>query len=42
MCILGKCLRPHWWLILAALIFAGISQLLNLIDPLIFENIIHD
>lgn len=42
MSILWKYLRPHRWLIIAALIFAGISQLLSLVDPLIFGKIIDD
>jgi ATP-binding cassette subfamily B protein len=42
MSILWKYLKPQRWLIVAALVLAGISQLLNLIDPLIFGKIIDD
>ena len=40
--ILWKYLKPQKWLIVVALIMAGISQLLNLVDPLIFGKIIDD
>lgn len=40
--ILWKYLEPRKWLIAAALLLAGISQVLNLIDPLIFGKIIDD
>ncbi len=40
--ILWKYLKPQKWLILVALILAAISQLLNLIDPVIFGKIIDD
>ncbi|MGD0534145.1 MAG: ABC transporter ATP-binding protein [Methanoregula sp.] len=42
MSVLWKYLKPQRWLIVAALVLAGISQLLNLIDPLIFGKIIDD
>lgn len=35
-------MKPQKWLIVVALCFAGISQLLNLVDPLIFGKIIDD
>ena len=40
--ILWKYLKPQKWLIIIALILAGISQLMNLIDPVIFGKIIDD
>ena len=40
--ILWKYLKPQKWLIVIALILAGISQLMNLIDPIIFGKIIDD
>ncbi len=40
--ILWKYLKPQQWLILLCLFLAGISQLLNLIDPVIFGRIIDD
>jgi ATP-binding cassette subfamily B protein len=42
MTILWKYLKPQKWLIIAALVLAGISQLLNLVDPIIFGKIIDD
>lgn len=42
MWILWKYLKPQKWLILVALVLAGISQLLNLVDPVIFGKIIDD
>jgi len=42
MMILWKYLKPQKWLIVAALVLAGISQLLNLVDPIIFGKIIDD
>jgi ATP-binding cassette, subfamily B, bacterial len=42
MSILWKYLKPQKWLIVLALVLAGISELLNLIDPLIFGMIIDD
>ncbi len=42
MTILWKYLRPHKWLILAALALAGTGQMLNLIDPIIFGKIIDE
>jgi len=42
MMILWKYLKPQKWLIIAALVLAGISQLLNLVDPIIFGKIIDD
>lgn len=42
MTILWKYLQPQKWLIVAALALAGISQLLNLIDPIIFGKIIDE
>ncbi len=38
----GSTLKPQRWLIVVALILAGISELLNLVDPLIFGKIIDD
>ncbi|HTE11061.1 MAG TPA: ABC transporter transmembrane domain-containing protein, partial [Chitinophagaceae bacterium] len=38
--ILWKYLQPQRWLILISLLLAGISQLLSLVDPLIFGKII--
>lgn len=40
--VIWKYLQPQKWLILVALILAGISQLLSLIDPVIFGKIIDD
>lgn len=40
--ILWKYLRPQKWLIALSLLLAGISQLLNLVDPLIFGKIIDE
>jgi ATP-binding cassette subfamily B protein len=40
MIILWKYLKPQKWLIAVALVLAGISQLLNLVDPIIFGMII--
>ena len=40
--ILWKYLRPQKWLIVVALVLAGISELLNLVDPIIFGKIIDD
>ncbi|NLD66996.1 MAG: ABC transporter ATP-binding protein [Crenarchaeota archaeon] len=40
--ILWKYLKPQKWLIVIALVLAGISQLMNLIDPVIFGKIIDD
>jgi ATP-binding cassette subfamily B protein len=42
MMILWKYLKPQKWLIVIALVLAGISQLLNLVDPVIFGKIIDD
>lgn len=42
MSVLWKYLKPQRWLIVIALILAGISELLNLVDPLIFGKIIDD
>jgi ATP-binding cassette subfamily B protein len=42
MTILWRYLKPQKWLIIAALVLAGISQLLNLVDPIIFGKIIDD
>ena len=42
MMILWKYLKPQKWLIVVALVLAGISQLLNLVDPIIFGKIIDD
>ncbi len=39
---LWKYLKPQKWLIVVSLVLAGISQLLSLIDPLIFGKIIDD
>ncbi len=40
--ILRKYLKPQQWLILISLALAGMSQLLSLVDPLIFGKIIDD
>ncbi|MCK9611308.1 MAG: ABC transporter ATP-binding protein [Bacteroidales bacterium] len=40
--ILWKYMKPQRWLIFIALLLAGISQLLSLVDPLIFGKIIDD
>ncbi len=40
--ILWKYLKPQQWLIVVSLTLAGISQLLSLVDPLIFGKIIDD
>jgi ATP-binding cassette subfamily B protein len=40
--ILWKYLKPQQWLIFISLILAGLSQLLSLVDPLIFGKIIDD
>jgi ATP-binding cassette subfamily B protein len=40
--ILWKYLKPQQWIIAVALSLAGISQLLNLIDPIIFGKIIDE
>jgi ATP-binding cassette subfamily B protein len=42
MMVLWKYLKPQKWLILIALILAGVSQLLSLVDPIIFGKIIDD
>ena len=42
MTILWKYLKPQKRLIIAALVLAAISQLLNLVDPVIFGKIIDD
>lgn len=42
MMILWKYLKPHKWLIIVALVLAGVSQTLNLVDPIIFGKIIDD
>lgn len=40
--ILWNYLKPHRWLVLWALLLAGLSQVLIMIDPLIFGKIIDD
>jgi len=40
--ILWKYLKPQQWLIVVSLTLAGVSQLLSLIDPLIFGKIIDE
>jgi len=40
--ILWKYLKPQQWLIIISLMLAGVSQMLSLIDPLIFGKIIDD
>jgi ATP-binding cassette subfamily B protein len=40
--ILWNYLRPHRWLIVLSLFLAGVSQLLSLVDPIIFGKIIDD
>jgi len=42
MSILWKYLKPQKWLIVVALVLAGIGQVLNLVDPIIFGKIIDD
>ena len=42
MWILWKYLEPQKWLIVVALVLAAASQLLNLVDPIIFGKIIDD
>jgi ATP-binding cassette subfamily B protein len=42
MTILWKYLKPQKWLIVTALLLAGVSQMLNLVDPIIFGKIIDD
>ncbi len=42
MSVLWKYLKPQKWLIVVALVLAGISELLSLFDPLIFGKIIDD
>jgi ATP-binding cassette subfamily B protein len=42
MWILWKYLKPQKWLILSALVLAGVSQVLSLVDPIIFGMIIDD
>jgi ATP-binding cassette, subfamily B, bacterial len=42
MMVLWKYLKPQKWLILLALVLAGASQLLNLVDPIIFGKIIDE
>jgi ATP-binding cassette subfamily B protein len=42
MTVLWKYLKPQKQLIIAALVLAAISQLLNLVDPIIFGKIIDD
>ncbi|MDX9725945.1 MAG: ABC transporter ATP-binding protein [Bacteroidales bacterium] len=40
--IIWKYLKPQKWIVILSLSLAGISQLLNLVDPLIFGKIIDD
>jgi len=40
--ILWSYLRPHWRLAALALLLAGLAQVLNLVDPIIFGRIIDD
>ncbi len=40
--ILWTYLQPYRWLILLSLLLAGVAQLLNLVDPIIFGMIIDD
>ena len=40
--ILWSYLRPHGWLVALALLLAAISQVLALVDPIIFGRIIDD
>ena len=40
--IIWKYLKPRKWIVILSLSLAGISQLLNLVDPLIFGKIIDD
>jgi ATP-binding cassette subfamily B protein len=42
MWILWKYLKPQKWLVIFALVLAGVSQLLSLVDPIIFGMIIDD
>ena len=40
--VIWKYLKPQQWIILVALGLAGVGQLLNLVDPIIFGKIIDD
>ncbi len=40
--ILLRYLRPHWKLITLSLLLAGLAQILNLVDPLIFGRIVDE
>lgn len=40
--ILWNYLRPHWRLAVLALLLAGLAQVLNLVDPIIFGRIIDE
>lgn len=40
--ILWRYLKPHRWLVILSLLLAGLSQVLSLIDPIIFGKIIDD
>jgi len=40
--ILWSYLRPHWRLAVLALLLAGLAQVLNLVDPIIFGKIIDE
>src|SRR5688572_161979 len=42
MYILWKYLRPQRWLVAGALVLAAVSQVLSLIDPVIFGKIVDD
>ncbi|RFS24743.1 ABC transporter ATP-binding protein [Chitinophaga silvatica] len=40
--ILWNYLKPHKWLVILALLLAGLSQLLTMVDPIIFGKIVDD
>ncbi|MEO8548559.1 MAG: ABC transporter transmembrane domain-containing protein, partial [Kofleriaceae bacterium] len=42
MAILWKYLRPYRWLIALSLALAGVAQLLNLVDPIIFGKLVDE
>lgn len=42
MATLWKYLKPHQWLVFISLLLAGVSQVLSLVDPLIFGKIIDE
>jgi len=40
--LLLACLRPHWRLVLLALLLAATNQVFSLLDPLIFRHVIDE